>query len=65
MYIGSENIIGVAFGMKSEKNRDFEAGVFTDEPLLVNEVVEQFDGVCMGSFCKDCGRERFRKDRIV
>lgn len=65
VYIGSANITGAAFGMKSKKNRNFEAGIFTDEPSLVNEVVEQFDGVWIGSFCKGCGRKAFCKDRIV
>ena len=40
VYIGSVNITGAAFGMKSEKNRNFEAGIFTDEPSLVNAAVE-------------------------
>ena len=65
VYIGSANITGAAFGMKSKKNRNFEAGIFIDEPSLVNEVVEQFDGVWMGSFCKGCERKAFCKDRIV
>ena len=65
VYIGLANITGAAFGMRSKKNRNFEAGIFTDEPSLVNEVVEQFDGVWMGSFCKGCGRKAFCKDCIV
>ena len=35
VYIGSANLTGAAFGMKSERNRNFEAGIFTDEMNLV------------------------------
>ena len=65
IYIGSANITGAAFGMKSDKNRNFETGIFTDEPSLVNDAIEQFDGVWMGAFCKNCGRKSVCKDRIV
>ena len=42
VYIGSANLTGAAFGMKSERNRNFEAGIFTDEMGLVDEAVQQF-----------------------
>ena len=65
IYIGSANLTGAAFGMKSERNRNFEAGFFTDEMELVNEAVQQFDEVWMGMYCKKCGRKDVCKDRIV
>lgn len=65
VYIGSANITGAAFGMKSERNRNFEAGIFTDDSSLVDEAIEQFDKVWMGSFCKNCGRKSVCKDRIL
>ena len=65
IYIGSANLTGAAFGMKSERNRNFEAGFFTDEMELVNEAVQQFDEVWMGMYCKKCGRKYVCKDRIV
>ena len=65
VYIGSANLTGAAFGMKSERNRNFEAGIFTDEPSLVNAAIEQFDEVWIGSFCKKCGRKDVCKDRIA
>ena len=64
-YIGSANITGAAFGMKSECNRNFEAGIFTDELSFLEETIEQFDKVWMGSFCKNCGRKSVCKDQIV
>ena len=65
VYIGSANLTGAAFGMKSERNRNFEAGIFTDEMGLVDEAVQQFDEVWMGRYCKKCGRKDVCKDRIV
>lgn len=65
VYIGSANLTGAAFGMKSERNRNFEAGIFTDEPSLVDAAVEQFDEVWIGTFCKNCGRKDVCKDRIA
>lgn len=64
VYIGSANLTGAAFGMKSEKNRNFEAGIYTDEPALVESVISQFDEVWIGVHCKSCGRKAFCKDQI-
>lgn len=64
-YIGSANLTGAAFGMKSERNRNFEAGLFTDEPFLVEDAIDQFDEVWMGKHCKECGRKDFCKDPIL
>ncbi|WP_300727169.1 phospholipase D-like domain-containing protein [uncultured Bacteroides sp.] len=64
VYIGSANLTGAGFGMKSELRRNFEAGVLTDEPALVEEAVNQFDFVWMGSHCKKCGRKDYCTDGI-
>ena len=48
VYIGSANLTGTAFGMKSERNRNFEAGIFTDETSFVESAIEQFDEVWIG-----------------
>ena len=65
VYIGSANLTGAAFGMKSERNRNFEAGIFTDEMNLVEEAINQFDEIWIGKFCENCGRKDVCKDRIV
>lgn len=64
-YIGSANLTGAAFGMKSGNNRNFEAGIFTDERELVEAAIAQFDEVWMGKPCKICGRKGVCKDRII
>ena len=64
-YIGSANLTGAGLGMKSTRNRNFEAGVLTDDPDLVDAAAEQFDSVWAGFRCKDCGRKEFCGDPIV
>lgn len=65
VYIGSANLTGAAFGMKSGDRRNFEAGIFTDEEELVKAAINQFDEVWMGKPCKTCGRKDVCRDRIA
>ena len=58
-YFGSANLTGAGMGAKSEKKRNFENGVLTDDPALVEPLVEQFDSVWRGDFCCECGRRKF------
>ena len=64
-YIGSANLTGAGLGMKGENTRNFEAGILTTDKELVNEAIDQFDTVWMGSFCKNCRRKEFCGDPIV
>ena len=64
-YIGSANLTGAGLGMKGEHTRNFEAGILTTEPELVEKAIQQFDDVWMGSFCQDCKRRDFCPDPIV
>ena len=64
-YIGSANLTGAGLGMKSARTRNFEAGILTDEPELVDAAINQFDSVWAGFKCKDCGRKDFCPDPIV
>lgn len=64
-YIGSANLTGAGLGMKSPNNRNFEAGILTDEPSLLESAIEQFDSVWRGSHCKTCGRKRYCPDPII
>ena len=58
-YIGSANLTGAGLGMKSSRTRNFEAGILTDEPELVEAAMNQFDSVWAGFKCKDCGRREY------
>ena len=42
---GSANLTGAGMGAKSEKKRNFDNGALTDDPTLVEPLVEQFDSV--------------------
>ena len=64
-YFGSANLTGAGMGAKSEKKRNFENGVLTDDPALVEPLVEQFDSVWRGAFCRECGRRDFCGDPVA
>ena len=63
-YIGSANLTGAGIGMKSGNRRNFEAGILTDAPDLVEAAMEQFDSVWRGAHCDSCGRKDFCIDLI-
>ena len=54
----------MGMGMKSPKKRNFEAGILTDDPEMVEAAIGQFDNVWIGKFCKDCGRREYCSDPI-
>jgi phosphatidylserine/phosphatidylglycerophosphate/cardiolipin synthase-like enzyme len=63
-YIGSANLTGAGLGMKSPRRRNFEAGILTDDPALVEPAMQQFDDLWIGTNCLDCGRTDYCTDRI-
>lgn len=63
-YIGSANLTGAGMGMKSARNRNFEAGIFSDDPQIVDSAMEEFDKVWRGGECKNCGRREYCIDPI-
>ena len=64
-YIGSANLTGAGIGMKADGTRNFEAGILTDEPEIVEQAMNQFDEVWMGKHCKTCKRKDFCPDPIL
>ena len=65
VYIGSANLTGAGIGMKAESTRNFEAGILTDDPEIVEQAMNQFDEVWIGKHCKKCKRRDFCIDPIV
>lgn len=63
-YIGSANLTGAGIGMKSDGKRNFEAGILTDEPGLVDAAADHFDSVWTGAHCPSCLRKSYCPDRI-
>ena len=64
-YIGSANLTGAGIGMKTDNKRNFEAGILTDAPEIVEKAMNQFDEVWIGKHCKKCKRREFCSDPIV
>ena len=64
-YIGSANLTGAGMGMKGDGNRNFEAGILTDEPAMVSAAIEEFDKVWRGSESVKCQRRNVCPDPIV
>ncbi len=64
-YFGSANLTGAGMGAKSERKRNFENGILTDDPALVDPLVEQFDLVWRGEYCHDCGRREHCGDPVA
>jgi len=64
-YIGSANLTGAGLGMKSRNRRNFETGIITTEPQFIEQIMQQFDNVWMGKFCKACGRKEYCSDPIL
>ena len=64
VYVGSANLTGAGIGMKAETTRNFEAGILTDDPQIVEQAMNQFDEVWMGKHCKTCRRKEYCGDPI-
>lgn len=61
-WFGSANLTGAGMGAKSEHRRNFECGMASEDPLLIEQVMGQFDGVWIGRHCAKCGRKKFCTD---
>jgi len=64
-YTGSANLTGAGLGIKSENTRNFESGIITTNANLIESIMDQFDEVWMGNFCKSCKRKEYCNDPIV
>ena len=65
VYVGSANLTGAGIGMKADTTRNFEAGILTDDPEIVEQAMNQFDEVWIGKHCKTCKRRDFCSDPIA
>jgi hypothetical protein len=62
---GTTNLTGAGLGIKSANTRNFESGFVTDEPKIVEAIMNQFDEVWMGKYCRNCKRKEFCNDPIL
>lgn len=49
-------------GAKSETRRNFESGIITDDELFISQIMEQFDSLWMGNYCRKCNRKEYCAD---
>ncbi|MCC7145593.1 MAG: phospholipase D family protein [Phycisphaeraceae bacterium] len=56
MYLGSANLTGAGLGAKGEHKRNFEMGIWTASPTLMDAVLEQFNAIWEGQMCPTCLR---------
>jgi phosphatidylserine/phosphatidylglycerophosphate/cardiolipin synthase-like enzyme len=64
-YSGSGNLTGAGLGIKSIHTRNFEAGFVTHDLETVKAIMNQFDEVWIGKYCKYCKRRDFCGDPIL
>lgn len=57
MYLGSANLTGAGLGAKADGRRNFEMGIWTDAPSLIDGVLEQFNMLWEGHQCRSCKRK--------
>ena len=58
-YTGSANLTGAGMGSKGPNRRNFEAGIVTRNPDLVQQIMEPFDRLWMGERCEPCERKSY------
>ena len=63
-YSGSANLTGAGMGAKSEHKRNFEAAIITDNEKIIGKVMEQFDNIWGGSYCRQCKQKKYCADYI-
>ena len=51
--------------MRKRTFTQFEAGILTNEPILVDQAIEQFDEIWMGKHCLKCNRKAYCGDKII
>jgi phosphatidylserine/phosphatidylglycerophosphate/cardiolipin synthase-like enzyme len=64
-YSGSANLTGAGLGIKSPDTRNFESGFVTTNQEIIEAIMNQFDEVWLGKFCKSCKRKEFCIDPIL
>jgi phosphatidylserine/phosphatidylglycerophosphate/cardiolipin synthase-like enzyme len=57
MYLGSANLTGAGLGAKADGRRNFELGIWTTSPSLIDGVLEHFNALWEGRKCGACRRK--------
>jgi phosphatidylserine/phosphatidylglycerophosphate/cardiolipin synthase-like enzyme len=57
MYLGSANLTGAGLGAKADGRRNFEWGVWTQSPAMIEAVLDEFNALWVGQHCEGCKRK--------
>jgi phosphatidylserine/phosphatidylglycerophosphate/cardiolipin synthase-like enzyme len=57
MYLGSANLTGAGLGAKGAEKRNFEMGIWTESPAMIESVSDQFNRLWEGHCCAKCRRK--------
>ena len=55
-YVGSANLTGAGLGAKSDRRRNFEAGLLVSDPDAIARLMDEIDSLWLGRFCPSCQR---------
>jgi phosphatidylserine/phosphatidylglycerophosphate/cardiolipin synthase-like enzyme len=56
LYLGSANWTGAGLGAKSDRNRNFELGLVTEDEAMLDDVQALYEHLWNGGDCQRCGR---------
>ena len=56
LYLGSANLTGAGLGAKAVHRRNFELGIRTQSPHMIDQVMSYFNTIWEGLHCEGCGR---------
>jgi phosphatidylserine/phosphatidylglycerophosphate/cardiolipin synthase-like enzyme len=59
LYLGSANLTGAGLGAKSGARRNFEIGLLSDDPDLLDRVADLFEAIWSGALCRRCARRDY------
>lgn len=57
MYLGSANLTGAGLGAKADGRRNFEMGVWTQSPAMIDAALAEFNMLWEGERCTSCKRK--------
>jgi phosphatidylserine/phosphatidylglycerophosphate/cardiolipin synthase-like enzyme len=54
LYLGSANFTGAGLGAKGDRRRNFEAGILTDDDVMLDQMQGSFERIWSGRECSGC-----------
>jgi phosphatidylserine/phosphatidylglycerophosphate/cardiolipin synthase-like enzyme len=57
MYLGSANLTGAGLGAKADGRRNFEWGIWSQSPPMIEAVLDEFNTLWSGQQCDACKRK--------